>query len=116
MKIGDRFEVGIKDDGQYFDVAEGIIEDIDDGIATIVIPATRIQVQVRQSVDFRAEPRHDGPDRILAGETDSGTFATPHDVAPDEPRGRSRSKSNVDYVPDDGVPLSAKELDSSVLD
>lgn len=115
MKIGDRFEVGIKDDNQYFDVAEGIIEDIEDGVATIVIPATRIQVQVKQTVDFRAEPKHDGPDRILAGETSNGSFA-PVDVPPDQPQGRSRVRENVDYVPDDGVPLAAKELDSSVLD
>lgn len=112
MKIGDRFEVGIKDGTEYFDVAEGVIEDIDDGVATIVIPATRIQVQVKQTVDFRTGPTHDGPDRILAGETDSGFVEVP----PDEPRGRSRSKANVDYIPDDGTPLSAKELDSSVLD
>jgi hypothetical protein len=113
MKIGDRFEVGIKDDGQYFDVAEGVIEDIDDGVATIVIPATRIQVEIKQQVDFRGEPRHDGPDRILAGQTEGGNFV---DVPVDEPQGRSRVRENVDYVPDDGTPLSAKQLDSSVLD
>jgi hypothetical protein len=111
MKIGDRFEVGIKDEGQYFDVAEGVIEDIDDGIATIVIPATRIQVQVKQSVDFRAEKESDGPDRILAGEAD-GSFV---DVPPDQPQGRIRVTER-DITIDDGTSLKDKKLDSSVLD
>lgn len=117
MKIGDRFEVGIKDDGQYFDITEGIVEDIDDGVATIVIPATRIQVEIKQTADFRAEPRHDGPDRILAGPEESpGRFV---DVPPpntDTGTGAGGARPNVDYIPDDGTPLSAKQLDSSALD
>jgi hypothetical protein len=111
MKIGDRFEVSIKDEGQYFDVTEGVVQDIDDGVATIVIPATTIQVQIKETADFAYKPPSDGPDRILAGEQ-NGTFV---EVPPQNTQ-QSGPVPNRDYIQDDGTDLKFKELDSSALD
>ncbi len=122
MRIGDRFEVKMED----LTVAEAVLEDIDGGIATIVIPATRIQVQVKQSLDFHAQP--DGREVILDGMQDaSGTGSSEaQTVANDQatvfshvpPEGTTKpvEQSTTAYIPDDGVDLKYKELDSSVLD
>jgi hypothetical protein len=115
MKIGDRFEVSIKDEGQYFDVTEGVVQDIDDGVATIVIPATTIQVQIKETADFAYKPPSDGPDRILAGEQ-NGTFVEVPPPNSATGTGAGAPVPNRDYIPDDGTDLKFKELDSSALD
>jgi hypothetical protein len=67
MNIGDRFAVQI----EGMDVAEAIIEDMDDGNATIVIPATRLVVRMRQSLDLAATKEPE-VDRVFAGVETSG--------------------------------------------
>ena len=68
MKIGDKFPVQI----EGMDIGEATIEDIEDGKATLVIPATRLVVQVRQSLDMGATVAPE-VDRVFSGLEDSGT-------------------------------------------
>lgn len=62
MKINDKLEVQI----QGVTVSEAVIENIDDGKATIIIPATRVVVQVKQSLDLEATNTPD-VDRVFGG-------------------------------------------------
>lgn len=68
MKIGDRLAVQI----EGVDVAEAIVEDIDDGNATLIIPATRLVVRMRQSLDLTATAAPE-VDRVFAGLETDGT-------------------------------------------
>lgn len=65
MKIGDRMAVQI----EGVDVAEAIVEDIDNGNVTLVIPATRLVVKMRQSLDLTATATPE-VDRVFAGVVD----------------------------------------------
>jgi hypothetical protein len=67
MKINDRIAVQI----EGTDVAEAIVEDMDDGNVTLIIPATRLVVRMRQSLDLQATKEPE-VDRILAGTTQDG--------------------------------------------
>lgn len=98
MRIGDRLAVQI----EGTDVGEAYIEDIEDGNATIVIPATRIVVKVRNELDLAAT-REPEVDREFAG------------VAP--PAGSDESDASAELKSEDvGEGLHGKKLDSSAID
>ena len=99
MKIGDRFSVDI----QGVSVAEAVLEDIDGDQATIVIPATRVVVAIKQELDISAT-KDPEVDRIFGGMTQT----TEPEVSP--------ASVAVNHSTDIGEGIHGKELDSSVLD
>ena len=106
MKIGDRIAVQI----EGVDVGEAVVEDIEDGIATIVIPATRLQAKVRSTLDMAAGPeKSDGPDRIFGGIEDNQPAVS---EAMEQVNQSTTTITNADI----GEGIHGKELDSSVLD
>lgn len=94
MKIGDRLSVTM----EGFEVAEAIIEDIDDGKATLFIPATRVVMGVATSLTDLPE---EGSERILSGKADNTPSTSPAQDAHND---------------DVGEGIHGKELDSSAID
>lgn len=68
MKIGDRVPVQI----EGTNVAEAIVEDIDEGNAVLIIPATRLVVKMRATLDLAATKEPE-VDRVFAGLESTGT-------------------------------------------
>ena len=106
MKIGDRLAVQI--DGM--DVAEAVIEDIEDGHATLVIPPTRLVVQVKQSLDLAAT-REPEVDRVLGGmENDTPPVSEASQAITPPTPGYNQPGSDV------GEGIHNIQLDSSAID
>lgn len=101
MKIGDRLPVDI----QGVTVGEAVVEDIEEGVATIVIPATRLQAKVRQELDLAATDESSGPDRVFGGIEDNQPAVSP-------------AQEEVSSAPpvEVGEGIHGKELDSSAID
>ena len=108
MKIGDRIAVQM----EGFDVAEAVIEDIEDGKATIVIPATRVVVGVRTSLDVSARPESGNPDRVFGGMEDNQPAISEAMEQVNQSTTTEPTINNADI----GEGIHGKELDSSVLD
>lgn len=97
MKIGQSLAVQI--DG--IDVAEAVIEDIEDGNAIIVIPATRLVVQIKQSLDVAATATPE-VDRDMTSLV--------------EGPGSEESEAAREVNGDVGEGIHNKDLDSSAID
>lgn len=114
MKVGDRLAVQI----EGMDVGEAVIEDIEDGHATIVIPATRLVVQVRQSLDLSAT-REPEVDRILAGTVEDNTSqsaaAEEHNAPAEQPAPAPAPVQSMGGA-DVGEGIHNQNLDSSAID
>lgn len=117
MKIGDKLAVQI----EGMDVSEAVIEDISDGNAIIIIPATRLVVQVRQSLDLGATATPE-VDRVFVGVEQEQATPAPEEapvqpmtqVAPPTDAGRGIYTSPAQG--DIGEGIHNKQLDSSALD
>lgn len=128
MKVGDQMVVRLEN----FDVAMATIEHIEDGKATILIPATRIVMGVRQEL----APLNPEVDRIFAGTTEpkgtnesdaSGVHDASESLAQQQtnesgptPQSNSSSVSEANPVSLseqlDPVPLAQRNFDTSALD
>lgn len=92
-------------------VAEAVLENIEEGVATLVIPATRVQVQIRQSLDVAARPTPE-VDRAFGGISET------NDDTPSE------ATKEVNEVPvpapapvaEIGEGIHNQNLDSSAID
>jgi hypothetical protein len=117
MKIGDRLAVQI----EGMDVGEAVIEDIEDGHATLVIPATRLVVQVRQTLDLTATAAPE-TDRVLAGVVDTQDNSSPATEALEQPQQVATPAPAAPVQQynapgsDIGEGIHGKELDSSAID
>lgn len=98
MKVGDQLSVQLE--GHTVGVAT--IEDISDGKATILIPATRVVMGVRQSLVADVAPE---TDRVFAGTAETS-----------EPNTSDASEEAESAAVEEGVSLSQQNLDSSALD
>lgn len=113
MKIGDRLAVTI--DG--VEVTEAFVEDIEDGQATIVIPATRLVAQVRQTLDLAATPDRDGPDRVLSGlETPLGDEQVIVPAPSAEPISQQHTPLSQQTLESEPKSLRDMDFDSSAVD
>ncbi len=109
-KIGDRLAVQI----EGIDVAEAVIENIEDGLATIVIPATRLVVQTRQSLDLNATKAPE-VDRVFAGvQTDTYNSSDASESLPEPPAAPSAQYNEPGSLVGDGI--HGRDLDSSAID
>ncbi len=103
-------------------VTEAVIDNIEDGKATLTIPATRLVVQVRQSLDLAAvkEPESES---IIIGAVENETVApeakqpvqaadTPAPAQPTQPAPVTQASS----VQDVGEGIHSMNLDSSAID
>ena len=113
MKVGDRFSVQI----EGMDVAEAVIDDIEDGKAILVIPATRLVVQVRQSLDLAATKTPD-VDRIFTGVEESGSNTSEATEAVSEAPRAPVAPVQQTYggTADIGEGIHNQQLDSSAID
>lgn len=96
MKIGDRISVSMAG----FEVTEAIIEDIDDGKATIFIPATRVVMGVATSLTDLPD---EGTDRVILGNQH-------------EESGPSVAVEQHNSKDDVGEGIRGAKLDSSAID
>jgi len=111
MKIGDRLAVQI----EGVNVAEAVVEDIEDGNAVLVIPATRLVVKMRSTLDLNATKEPE-VDRVFGGLEESGETTS---AAVDEVNTQTSTTTqspNLVYGSDVGEGLHGRDLDSSAID
>lgn len=129
MKIGQKLPVQI----EGMTVGEAYVDDIDGDEAIVIIPATRLVVKVRTSLDFAAEAEResDGTERVLVGTVDndgnvtspavddanntSGTGGQTEAAKPAESNS-GPSTTAPEPVQNVGSGIHGKDLDSSALD
>lgn len=119
MKIGQALRVFIQaDDGQTFEVSSAVIEHIENDEATIVIPATRVVMGIKHSLDNRTPEVDRAFGGLVEGQGD-GTSEAAKDVNNDLLEATMTTPGQQiggTYGSDVGEGIHNKNLDSSVLD
>ena len=128
MKVGDAYTIRLDE----HEVGQAIIESIEDGQATLVIPATRIVMGVKSSLAAPPE-RVPEVDRVFGGVAETpdntpseaqrqvneqpGPVAQPQVEVPVHNEQQSQPSQSNYVAPDQvGNGLRGVELDSSILD